>query len=121
MANNTDNSTDFKENFKKHIAGLESTDNQSNLQIILQCQKLLKFNKSKPIILSLPIIKHNDIPVIFPNTINVIQGQAGVHKSRLAEHLCASLLKKHDCSNPLLGFQRTNFDANYTVLYVDTE
>lgn len=121
MENKTDNPMDFKENLKKHIDEIDSMDNQSNLQKILQCQKLLRFNKSKPIILSLPIIKHNDIPVIFPNTINVIQGQAGVHKSRVAEHLCASLLKKHDCSNPLLGFQRTNFDANYTVLYVDTE
>lgn len=121
MKNKTNYPKDFKENLKKHIDEIDTMDNPSNLQKILQCQKLLRFNKSKPILLSLPIIKHNEIPVIFPNTINVIQGQAGVHKSRLAEHLCASLLKKHDCSNPLLGFQRTNFDANYTILYVDTE
>jgi hypothetical protein len=60
-------------------------------------------------------------PIIFPHTINVIQGQAGVHKSRLAEMICSAFLKKANCTNELLGFKRNQFDANHTVLYVDTE
>lgn len=39
----------------------------------------------------------------------------------MAEFVCAAFLKLHDCTNDLLGFKRTNFDATHTVVYVDTE
>jgi hypothetical protein len=55
------------------------------------------------------------------NTINVIQGQAGVHKSRLAETLCAAFLSKPNNSNPLLGFAKYDAQTPFTVVYVDTE
>ena len=68
-----------------------------------------------------PIITQNDNAVIFPHTINVIQGQAGVHKSRLAECFCSALLKTHNCNNELLGLKRVPFDPIHTLVYVDTE
>lgn len=92
-----------------------------NLDTILKSRDLIKDRKSKDVKFSQPVLKQGENAILFPNTINVIQGQAGVHKSRLAENICAAFLKKHDCHNELLAFKRTNFDANHLVLYVDTE
>jgi hypothetical protein len=44
-----------------------------------------------------------------------------VHKSRLAENICAAFLKLNGCKSELLGFNRTTYDATHTVVYVDTE
>jgi len=92
-----------------------------NLQIILATHLKLKEIKSNEITFSAPILKQGENAVIFPHTINVIQGQAGVHKSRLAENICSAFLKLHYCNNELLGFKRTTFDNNHTVVYIDTE
>lgn len=92
-----------------------------NLEKILHSRQQIKERKSKDVKFSQPVLKQGENAIFFPNTINVIQGQAGVHKSRLAENICAAFLKKHDCHNENLGFERTNIDANHLVLYVDTE
>ena len=75
------------------------------LEQLLASQRKIAENKCKPISFSQPIVWQKENPVFFPKTINVIQGKAGVHKSRLAETICASLLKKTDCNNDLLGFK----------------
>ena len=98
-----------------------SIPHSENLKKVLATQEILRALVTTNIQFSKPILEQSGNAVIFPHTINVIQGQAGVHKSRLAENICAALLKKHDCKNELLGFKRTNFDATYTVVYVDTE
>ncbi|MEO8762560.1 MAG: hypothetical protein ABI388_13020 [Bacteroidia bacterium] len=90
------------------------------LQQLLQSQAKIKENKSKTISFSQPILWQNENPVFFPKTINVIQGKAGVHKSRLAETVCASLLKTPHSHRDLLGF-KTNLLTRYAVCYVDTE
>lgn len=92
-----------------------------NLKIVLATYERLKALKSKEIRFSQPVLTQGEHAVIFPHTINVIQGQAGVHKSRLVENICSAFLKRHNCHNELLAFKRTNYDANYTVVYVDTE
>lgn len=91
------------------------------LNKILMTAEKIKSIKEKVINFSEPILKQNGNAIIFPHSINVIQGQAGVHKSRLAEFHCASMLKRNGNENELLGYKRVNFDANYTVVYVDTE
>lgn len=93
----------------------------NDLKIILETQEKIKILKSKPIRFSESVMSQNNNPVIFPHTINVIQGQAGVHKSRPAEMICSAFLKKANCTNELLGFKHNQFDANHKVLYVDTE
>jgi hypothetical protein len=93
----------------------------NNLNTVLATREKLKELKANEIKFSEPVLKQGENAVIFPHTINVIQGQAGVHKSRLAENICAAFLKLHNCNNQLLGFQRLNFDATHTVVYVDTE
>lgn len=99
------------------------TIRDQNLQQVLTSQQTLKLAKAKPITFSKPLLSHEGKPIIYPNTINVIQGQAGVHKSRLAETLCSALLLRPDCKTPLLGFKRESvLDLNTTtVVYVDTE
>lgn len=92
-----------------------------DLELILATQQILKETKSQKIKFADPIIKQGENAVIFPHTINVIQGQAGVHKSRLAEFFCAALMKLHTCDNELLGFKRLDMNATHTVVYVDTE
>jgi len=107
-----------------HVDGLKKTVEaivSDNLKTVLETQERLKELKASEIRFSEPVLKQGKNAVIFPHTINVIQGQAGVHKSRLAESICAAFLKLNGCKNELLGFSRLNFDATHTVVYVDTE
>ena len=103
----------INEGFKSNLS--------ANLATILKTRDKLKAAKATEIKFSEPIMKQGENAVIFPHTINVIQGQAGVHKSRLAENICAAFLKSQSCNNELLGFRRQNYNATHTVLYVDTE
>lgn len=114
-------SLDNPETFINHVEELKEPGISNNLKTVLSTQEKLKELKSSEITFSRPVLKQGENAVIFPHTINVIQGQAGVHKSRLAEYICAAFLKQHNCSNELLGFSRTNFEASHTVVYVDTE
>lgn len=98
--------------------GIESP--QAKLKRLLASQQKIKENKGKPISFSQPILWQKDNPVFFPKTINVIQGKAGVHKSRLAETVCAALLKTPESNRDLLNF-KTNILTRYAVCYVDTE
>ena len=100
--------------------GIESNVS-ANLATILQTRDKLKAAKASEIKFSEPIMKQGENAVIFPHTINVIQGQAGCHKSRLAENICAAFLKSQSCNNETLGFEQQNYNAKTTVLYVDTE
>ena len=92
-----------------------------NLKTVLATREKLKEIKASEIRFSEPVLKQGENAVIFPHTINVIQGQAGVHKSRLAENICAAFLKLNGNQNELLGFNRLYFNATHTVVYVDTE
>jgi hypothetical protein len=106
----------------KHVEQLvtESAKSQ-NLKTVLATREKLRQLKATDIKFSDPVLKQGENAVIFPHTINVIQGQAGVHKSRLAENICAAFMKLHGCKNELLGFNRNTFESTHTVVYVDTE
>lgn len=90
------------------------------LERLLASQQQIRINKGNPISFSQPILWQKENPVFFPKTINVIQGKAGVHKSRLAETVCAALLKTPESNRDLLDFKR-NILTRYAVCYVDTE
>jgi len=104
----------------KEFEQAERGTRSDTLTAILETQAQLKEIKSTDIRFSPPILTRDEAAVIFPNTINAIQGQTGAHKSRLAEVICSALMKLHDCDSPLLDFKRRSFDACH-VLYVDTE
>ncbi len=114
---------DIQADIKQTEESQAQTQNQisKELKIILATRDKLKTLKETEISFSDPVLRQGDNPVIFPHTINVIQGQAGVHKSRLAETICAALLKRDECENELLGFERVGPNATHTVVYVDTE
>ncbi len=111
------------EGLKKEIDGLanKTTIHSESLSKIMLTTEKIKKIKEKDIRFADPILRQNDNAIIFPHTINVIQGQAGVHKSRLAEFICAAMLKRNGYNEELLGYKRENFEANNTVVYVDTE
>lgn len=100
--------------------GVRLESQQAKLARLLASQQQIKENKGKPISFSQPILWQKENPVFFPKTINVIQGKAGVHKSRLAETICAALLKTPESNRDLLGFKRSLL-SRYAVCYVDTE
>lgn len=95
------------------------TPNSDNLDKIIKSKELLRLHSSKPISFSSSIISHFGIGAIFPNTINVVQGKKGSHKSRLTEILCIVMLSQMHESE-YIGFLRDN-SKKYAVLYVDTE
>lgn len=105
-----------------HVEGITNANQMSdNLKIVLATSEKIKLIKSSEIKFSEPVIMQQGNAVIYPHTINVIQGQAGVHKSRLAEMICSAFLKRHNCENELLGYKRRNFNTSHDVVYVDTE
>lgn len=115
------NTEGFRIDTENKVNQLNGSNISENLATVLKTQKKLKEIKASEIKFSEPVLKQGENAVIFPHTINVIQGQAGVHKSRLAEIICSALLKLHNCNNELLGFKRISFEAKHTIVYVDTE
>jgi hypothetical protein len=113
--------TEFIGEIEKNIGFKTIIEPSENLMRVLDSRDNLKVKKSDVIEFSKPVITQESKPVIFPNTINIIQGQAGSHKSRLAENICSAFLKLPSCKNELLGFKRTNYNADHLVIYVDTE
>lgn len=103
-----------------HLTNKINKPSEYLAKIMLTTEKLKKI-KERVILFAEPILRQNGNAIIFPHTINVIQGQAGAHKSRLVEFICAAMLKLHGFNKELLGYKREDFDANYTVVYVDTE
>jgi hypothetical protein len=92
----------------------------SRLEKVLITREILAQNKSKKITFSNPILTQSDNPVFFPKTINVIQGKAGVHKSRLAQIISSAMLRKNGQPLHLLSFSKDN-SRSYAICYVDTE
>lgn len=108
--------TDFANEAKQHNNNLTSElqnliDTENNLKQLVKSE--IKFSK--------PMLTNNENAIIYPNTINVIQGAAGAHKSMLAEIISAAILKLNGIETDTLNFKRTTFDLSYIVVYIDTE
>lgn len=103
----------------------QSMDNQENGTLSSELSKLfavqakLKERSKQDIQYSRPILTQNDKPIIFPRSINIIQGKMGSHKSRMAEHIVSALLTTNS-ELTILGFRKTS-QNDITVVYVDTE
>jgi len=76
--------------------------------------------KSREIEFSKPMITRNREPILYPNTINIIQGQAGSHKSRLAQLIASVLLNVQPYIGRNLDLLRV-FEEEIMLLYADTE
>lgn len=104
---------------KKNLDSPSSNETEY-LRIMKQRELELKVMMKKPIEFSRPILKWNDAPIVFPYTINLIQGQTGSHKSRLAELFCSALLTQSIEISESLKLRR-NSELDLTLFYVDTE
>lgn len=108
---------------KEHVEGLANLSKpiDENLRTVLATRDRLKILKSKPVNFQKAFMSQNGNPVFYPHSIILVQGQTGVHKSRLAETICSALLKTKDCANEYLGFTKEQVEEEYFVTYVDTE
>lgn len=103
-------------NNMRNIESLEHT-----LALIIQAKEMIREKLPTDIEFDQPIITRNEQGIITPNTINMIQGKAGSHKSRLVETFSSAIISpKQDDS--FLGFMRPYYPAEkFLLLYIDTE
>ncbi len=81
IVNNILNSNKAKQVTKEEILIKLNTNSQ---KILKQARQNIDFAK--------PIIVRDENGIFYPNTINIIQGKSGVHKSRLVEIFLASII-----------------------------
>ena len=113
MKNNSETHDSFNIEIRSEVSGnlqLQKTLIANRYAILSRSCQNITFSK--------PILRLNGLGVVYPNTINVIQGKKGVHKSRLTELIAACFLDK--AKGDFLGFTR-EMEQPIVVLYVDTE
>jgi hypothetical protein len=88
----------------------------------LQTSQRSLYERAKhPISFSNPILSFSgEIPLLYPNTINVISAKTGKHKTRFAELLCSALIRHSACRYALLNVLARQ-EREFAVVYVDTE
>jgi hypothetical protein len=89
------------------------------LSKLRETQGTIESRACEEIKFSEPLLTLNEFGVLFPNSITVIQGQKGVHKSRLTENFCAAFLSKKPDAD-FVGFKVRPL-MRFRVVYVDTE
>lgn len=84
---------------------------------LLEIKKEVSLSKNKPINFQGPAMTIQESPFLFFNTINIIQGKTGAHKSRFAELMVSTVLKSQ-FSEQIIGLCKKK---EMNVLYIDTE
>ena len=97
---------------------LSDKSSQDFLNYIDRIREIIFRSLSTTAPLNKPLLSMNGYPLIFPDTINVLQGQTGAHKSRMAEHLVSQILKKQGCTDLITLKVHSK---NIFCAYVDTE
>jgi hypothetical protein len=94
----------------------------SHLDHLLATHKILQERVASIVAHPEPILSQNGQGIIWPHTINLIQGQTGTHKSRVAELICSILIAQEELRGETLGLALGSPTAHpYSVCYVDTE
>lgn len=89
---------------------------------LLNTRLLLQKRSMETVAFARPLFFHDDEPVIWPRTLNLIQGQTGAHKSRVAELFSAILIAETVPVGDAIGITRNREPGvDYTLCYVDTE
>lgn len=89
-------------------------------QKVLQSRNQIDEKVKKRVDFSPPIFLRNDMEIIHPFTINVVQGKTGSHKSRLVSHFCSLLIGQF--TEEMAGVRKSpKFTKKVKLLYVDTE
>lgn len=113
----------IKGQLRRHQTPDMSPSGASLLTRLLKSQSEVLKRKKQKITFSRPLISWPDeTPLLFPNTINIIQGKAGTHKSRLAAILAAICLRTNERETDILGLVRHNDSLQHlSICYIDTE
>jgi hypothetical protein len=92
----------------------------SPLDVLLSCEAELSESATRDVVFSPPLITRHDVGIIRRNTINIVQGAYGSHKSRLAELIGALMLARNPNAQHFLELQRATLER-YCLCYIDTE
>ena len=93
---------------------------QQHLNLLLAAEQELSEVATREVVFSPPLISRDGIGIIRRNTINIIQGAYGSHKSRLAELIGALMLAINPSSPNFLGMIRAALER-FCLCYIDTE
>ncbi|QGW26718.1 hypothetical protein [Phnomibacter ginsenosidimutans] len=91
----------------------------ANVRQLFETQRQLREKVVSKLTAPQPILFQGDQAILFPNTIMVVQGQSGVHKSRVAEHICSTFISQRPQVSHL-GFQCSK-EESFHVILADTE
>lgn len=91
----------------------------NELEELLAIEEQLTKTKATVIKDDIALITKGTDELIFPQTINVIQGSEGSHKSRLASMIVSCVLKQTGCSSKILDLDCSRDEM--AIIYVDTE
>ncbi|MVN76439.1 hypothetical protein GO988_08890 [Hymenobacter sp. HMF4947] len=117
--------TDGLGSFAKVLAGAAESPQQkaaSRLASLLALSQQVRVATEQPVTFRPALFWQDDEPVIWPRTVNLIQGQTGVHKSRVAELFGSAVLAPGAMRGDDLGLEfRPAAGEAYRLLYIDTE
>ncbi|MGY2134733.1 hypothetical protein ACW9KT_21060 [Hymenobacter sp. HD11105] len=112
--------SDFLASFRQK--GKEPPPSKNWLPQLLDTRQQLRTRSTETVTFAPPLFFQDDEPVIWPRTINLIQGQTGAHKSRVAELFSTVLIAEQSPACDTVGLSRYGEDGlAYTLCYVDTE
>ncbi|MDX2359560.1 MAG: bifunctional DNA primase/helicase [Crocinitomicaceae bacterium] len=109
--------------FSANVEYYQEASNCANyiyMDQILNGREFIRGKVANKIVRPKPILSMDGEGFLYPRSINIIQGQAGVHKSRLAETMCSALISNSQETDAFLGFKRATF-SRPKVCYIDTE
>ncbi len=92
-----------------------------NFAKLMSSKGYLEENMSNKVMFDQPILVRDNQGIIYPNTVNVVQGKTGTHKSRLIEGICSVVLSDETGHEFLAYHKKPLNQKEYAVLYVDTE
>jgi hypothetical protein len=103
------------------IKGARSVQGVSGLPVnkLEENEKLIMSKLGEEIEFPDPIVYLNGEGLIYSNTINIIQGKTGVHKSRLESHMISCLIAKN--RDACIGSFTRNRNQKFNVIVIDTE
>ena len=116
--NSLDDNLDYLHELDANSEDLKNSENVYLKQLI-DTETFINHKIKHEIEFVQPLIKQNNKEMIYPRTINIIQGQAGSHKSRLAQTICSAIIKK-DGQESIIKLD-VDRSTGIAVCYIDTE
>lgn len=113
----------YEYKIKEHLnecAGQKDSSIPENLLELFQNSQEIRSAKSKKINFQSPLISLDEVGLIYPGTINIIQGKSGVHKSHLAQFLASIAISKDPELGRPMSIKRNGSDY-LSTFYIDTE